>query len=91
MQDHRTVSGADSAIDLTPDEIEQAVHRLNVGLRMLRAIERDATFPIDPDTLETLQRNRDILTQEVADGERHVAAHNERGVEGYAERFPRAR
>lgn len=70
------------------DEIEQAAGRLNVGLRMLRAIERDATFPVDPDTLETLERNRDILTQEVADGERQVAAYSERGVEAYAERFP---
>jgi hypothetical protein len=68
-------------------EIEQAVDRLNVGLRILRSIERDATFPVDPDTIEVLERNRDVLTENVADGERHAAVLNERGVEAYAERY----
>lgn len=73
--------------DLTLDDIEEAVERLTVGFGMLRAIERGGTFPVDPDTLEVLERNRAGTASETADSEQIIAAYDERGAAAYLERF----
>jgi hypothetical protein len=73
--------------DLTLDRIEEAAGWVDVGLRMLRAIDREGAFPVDPDTLEVIERNRDGTIRETIGDEEILAAYDERGAVAYVERF----